>query len=427
MAIEPEAGTSGGTDGGSTTEPGGLDAGGPPAVPDAAPGVVRALAVLVTATGPVPLPAGAFVNVDAQHEGLVNASNTIAWTDVPATPLAVIVTAPDCSQASQNIDATTTSVQIALTCTPVGVDAIDLSEASVYNSPANIASWPDTTAITALAVTTAGIQVTFAKSSGLDRWPDVTPPGWSGPLQYTLWLALSIDGQWDTSGIIQFWFGLPASGGDVTQNDQIALNWVYDSRWGPMEGHQPAVGELVGFFVVAGNERGVTDASQAPVMERSNIVVIPFPAAAGVSFLFGPTVVPDGGAVDAGVDAGTEAVDSGAPGCGVMAGGSSLATGGQVVSCDGRFDLDMQAADGNLVLYFGSTVLWAAGTAGNAGATLSMQTDGNLVVYSPSSAAVWSSGTSGNPGATMSLQDDGNLVVYSSASVALWSSGTGGH
>ncbi len=37
--------------------------------------------------------------------------------------------------------------------------------------------------------------------------------------------------------------------------------------------------------------------------------------------------------------------------------------------------------------------LWASGTHGHSGATLAVQTDGNLVVYAPGGHAVWASGT----------------------------------
>jgi hypothetical protein len=161
-----------------------------------------------------------------------------------------------------------------------------LASATIVNSPPDIASWPVTTTITRLTVGTDGVAVEFDKADGAERWPDITPPGWTGPLQYTLWLFLNIDGEWWGSGIIQFWYGLAASGGDITMDDQIAINWVYDARWGAMEGHQPVPGENVGFLVAAGNHRGVTDASQSPVQERSNLVVIPFPASAGAVFTF---------------------------------------------------------------------------------------------------------------------------------------------
>ncbi|HEY3356099.1 MAG TPA: NBR1-Ig-like domain-containing protein [Polyangia bacterium] len=173
----------------------------------------------------------------------------------------------------------------------VAVDALPdgetiLASATIPNSPPDVPSWPATTTITQLAVRADGVAVEFGKKDGADRWPDVTPPGWTGPLQYTLWLALKIDGAWVTSGIIQFWYGLAASGGDVTQGDQIAINWVYDARWGAMDHYQPVAGESVGFMVTAGNVRGVVDGSQSPVKERSNLVVIPFPAASGVTFTF---------------------------------------------------------------------------------------------------------------------------------------------
>ena len=106
---------------------------------------------------------------------------------------------------------------------------------------------------------------------------EMAVPGWDEPLQYTLGLAEFIDGQWYGSAAIQFWYGLYESGGNVALDNQIAVNWYYDSRWGALEGRQPATGEVVGLFVVAGNVRGVTDGSQSPVMERSNVVLVPFP------------------------------------------------------------------------------------------------------------------------------------------------------
>jgi len=113
----------------------------------------------------------------------------------------------------------------------------------------------------------------------------------------------------------------------------------------------------------------------------------------------------------------------GAP-CGVMAPGGELAPGQHLASCDGRFSLDMQSTDGNLVLYFGSDALWQAKTSGNPGAHASMQTDGNFVVYSAASTALWQAKTSGNAGAYLVMQTDGNLVVYSPSGSPLWSSGT---
>ena len=48
-----------------------------------------------------------------------------------------------------------------------------------------------------------------------------------------------------------------------------------------MTGHQPAPGELVGFFVCAGDCRNNTRGDMSPVRERSNVVLIPFPGNTG--------------------------------------------------------------------------------------------------------------------------------------------------
>jgi murein DD-endopeptidase MepM/ murein hydrolase activator NlpD len=66
------------------------------------------------------------------------------------------------------------------------------------------------------------------------------------------------------------------------------------------------------------------------------------------------------------------------------------------------------------------------------GVYLTMQSDGNAVIYKTTSAsqrvAVWHSNTPNNPGAYLVNQDDGNLVIYRNTSpgqrVALWASGS---
>lgn len=51
-----------------------------------------------------------------------------------------------------------------------------------------------------------------------------------------------------------------------------------------------------------------------------------------------------------------------------------------------------------------------------------MQSDGNFVLYSEGTVeyAAWSTGTNGNSYAYLSVQDDGNLVVYNSSDVPIW-------
>ena len=163
----------------------------------------------------------------------------------------------------------------------IGGDQIDLRSATVYGSPRDVATWPITTAITAIDINSSGIALAFSKKDGPGRWPDVTPPGWDGPIEYTLWLVVSHGGQLITAGGIEYWHGLERSGGPPSQ---IAGNWYYSPAvWGPLAQHQPAVGETVGFFVTAGDHRAK---DVRAVTERSNVVTLRFPGDAGGYFRF---------------------------------------------------------------------------------------------------------------------------------------------
>lgn len=157
-----------------------------------------------------------------------------------------------------------------------------LRGATIYGgSAADVANWPATATITGMDFNGNGVHVEFTKKDGPGRWPDVVPPGWEGPLQYTMWMVVNINGQWVTSGGVEFWYGLDRSGGPPSM---FARNWYYNPAiWGPLATHQPAVGEQVGFFVTAGDER-VKDVTL--VRERSNVVVIPFPSDGGAAFRF---------------------------------------------------------------------------------------------------------------------------------------------
>lgn len=102
--------------------------------------------------------------------------------------------------------------------------------------------------------------------------------------------------------------------------------------------------------------------------------------------------------------------------------------------------LSMQA-DGNLVIYHNSggegkgAALWSSNTYGNPGAYAIMQADGNFAVYTKTGGDgkgghLWSTATFGNAGAYLRFQDDGNLVVYKKdggegTGGGLWSSETG--
>ncbi|WP_293992289.1 protein kinase [Streptomyces sp.] len=87
-----------------------------------------------------------------------------------------------------------------------------------------------------------------------------------------------------------------------------------------------------------------------------------------------------------------------------------------------RTTMTMQT-DGNLVIYDEDHHRrWSSGTSGT-GYRAIMQADGNLVVYNRDTFGVWSSVTSGHDGAYLYLGTDGDVsVVYKGAT--LWSAGT---
>lgn len=162
-------------------------------------------------------------------------------------------------------------------------DMLDLSTVQIRNSP-DVHAWPATTAITRLELRPSGVHVDFTKKTGAGRWPDfpTDAENSSDSWQYTLWILLLIGGQWFGAGCIEFWFGLDENGGPV---DEYAKDWYYDAnRWAPMTGHQPAPGETVGFLVTSGDARHGD--AHVGLHERSNIVTVAFPTAAGGVFTF---------------------------------------------------------------------------------------------------------------------------------------------
>ncbi len=197
--------------------------------------------------------------------------------------------------ASSSVAASSTDAASSASSTGPGMAAcpgdpnnFDLHLATLYSNPPDLADWPVTTTITEVDFGD-NVHLAFSKQDGADRWPDVTPPGWDGPLQYTLGMVECIDGQWYASAVVEFWYGLDASGGNIGLDNQVAMNWYYDAgRWGALAGRQPATGETIGIFVAAGNLRNIStdDTAQSPVMERSNVVMVPMPDASGAMHAF---------------------------------------------------------------------------------------------------------------------------------------------
>jgi hypothetical protein len=113
------------------------------------------------------------------------------------------------------------------------------------------------------------------------------------------------------------------------------------------------------------------------------------------------------------------------PGCGELTANVSLTANQSLASCNADYTLTMQG-DGNLVLYQSGTALWSSSTAGSGADEAIMQGDGNFVLYTSSGTPVWASNTAGNAGAYLDVQNDGNVVIYSASGSALWSTGTAG-
>lgn len=163
-------------------------------------------------------------------------------------------------------------------------DAIDLSQAVVVNSPPDVASWRISSRVESMLMSPEGaaepgIMMHFQSRA---TWPNYTPPGWDGPIQYTIWAGVFINGRWHVSGFIQMWRERPATGAPIltigpgcTVNN-FACNWAYDGRWGAMAGYQPRAGEAMIFFATAGNARGVNTVTS--VRERTNVVLVNLPA-----------------------------------------------------------------------------------------------------------------------------------------------------
>jgi hypothetical protein len=147
------------------------------------------------------------------------------------------------------------------------VQLFDPSQAIFVDNPPDLGTWPQTATITSVDLSDFVI-VDFDKRQGPDQWPEA---GFgAGGIQYTLGMCFNLGGQWYCSAAIQFWTGRELTAGGPASN--IARNWYYDIRWGPMKGHQPDQGELVAIFVAQGNNRDNGNTYR----ERSNFVVLPF-------------------------------------------------------------------------------------------------------------------------------------------------------
>ena len=155
-------------------------------------------------------------------------------------------------------------------------DMIDLSMAVISNSPADIVSWPVTERIVTVSERPdgdplAGLSFTFDPTLPV-AWEFLTNPPATDNFQYTVWACAPVP-IWSCSGFIQMWQGRSSTGAAIESD--FHLNWAYDSRWGALNGYLPKAGDVMAFFVSAGNARGVPGVSS--VRERSNVVTVTLP------------------------------------------------------------------------------------------------------------------------------------------------------
>jgi hypothetical protein len=159
-------------------------------------------------------------------------------------------------------------------------DQIDPQSIEVTGGSADVLNWPATVTIT--RVTLSPQEVSF-DAIGLIRWPHVTPPGWDGGIQSTLWIVVKgPDGRWRSTGSIEFYAGRSGTGSPLSSGSK---DWWY---YAPEIG-QPQPGDVVGLFLAAGDQRRKDVRS---VDERSNIVTFTVPPNDSGSFTFADAPAP---------------------------------------------------------------------------------------------------------------------------------------
>ena len=109
----------------------------------------------------------------------------------------------------------------------------------------------------------------------------------------------------------------------------------------------------------------------------------------------------------------------------------TLNTGDYLSSGNGYYAVMQQ--DGNFVLYqtqlwIPQNAIWASGTNGKGvpPTKITMQDDGNLVIYDTYNTATWASNTyeKGTKPHKLVMQPDRNLVIYDGSGQPTWATGT---
>jgi hypothetical protein len=157
---------------------------------------------------------------------------------------------------------------VATATTTSAADAVDL--ASCVQVPDGVAAWAPTATITHLEVSANGFHIDFDQR---DRWPDVTPPGWDGPIRWTVWLGARVQGRCHLAASLNVWNRDDSYGGPVDQPWHYPKDlWYLDAG---LAAYTPQPGEAIYLMVSAGAERGL---SAFKVAARSQVVAFPLGA-----------------------------------------------------------------------------------------------------------------------------------------------------
>jgi len=95
---------------------------------------------------------------------------------------------------------------------------------------------------------------------------------------------------------------------------------------------------------------------------------------------------------------------------------------GMLTSQDGRFQFGLGGGKAFLC-WSDSALRWVPDTKSRTVSRAIMHPDGNFVLYAEDGSPVWASGTPGHPGAFVTVQNDGNMVIYQSGK-PIWATNT---
>ena len=172
----------------------------------------------------------------------------------------------------------TNGITTAYAATSFVAQSFDLTRARFWDNPPDAGTWPMTAHVNYVEFTGFSMRVDFDKRTGPNKWPDLIPPGFQGPLQYTLGMCRFLQGGWHCSAVVQFWEGRDLD--STAEPSRFWREWWYDgARWGPLaDSVGPAEGEIVGIFVGAGDLRfrSYTRATCPNFCEISDVAMVPF-------------------------------------------------------------------------------------------------------------------------------------------------------